>query len=167
MKKTDEAGASLPTREQIVGRRLRLLRQERSWSQPDLVEKVRPFGYEWSQATVTRLEGATRPIRLNELVDLAALFEIPLEKLLEPLEPGAAWDDPGATEREIASLTQERDALKEKLDEAQYLVMAAAAHEGDLNAQLARINGRLGTLMRWHSQAAEQPGDAPEGSREQ
>jgi hypothetical protein len=52
-------------------------------------------------------------------------------------------------------LTKERDALKAELDEKRYLAMVAAEREGAAAAALARVNGRLGALLRWHPQAAE------------
>jgi transcriptional regulator with XRE-family HTH domain len=167
MEKPDQAGTELPTPEQVLGRRLRVLRQERGWSQPDLAEKVRLFGYEWSQATITRLEAATRPIRVNELVALAELFRIPVEKLLEPVDPGAPWDDPEAMEREIASLEKERNDLKAQVDEASYEAMVKSEWEGELRTRLARVNGRLGALMRWYPRTAEDPDEPSEGVREQ
>ena len=39
---------------------------------------MQAYGYQWSQATVTRLESASRPIRVNELADLARLFGVPV-----------------------------------------------------------------------------------------
>src|SRR5689334_14637275 len=94
------ATAQTPTPEQLVGRQVRLLRQARGWSQQDVAERMRPYGHQWSQATVTRLEAATRPIRLNEVADLAALFGIPVAQFLE--SPDFEWEDLEALELEIA-----------------------------------------------------------------
>ena len=76
---------------------------------------MRPFGYEWSQATVTRLESATRPIRLNELSDLAILYGVPIEQFLEPEVQDFAWDDLDALDREIKRLTAEREGMQAQL----------------------------------------------------
>jgi transcriptional regulator with XRE-family HTH domain len=149
------ATENVPRPEQIVARHIRLLRQGRGWSQQEVAEKMRPYGYEWSQATVTRLESATRPIRLNELADLATLFGVPVTQFLESRGPGSGWDDLEALDNELASLTAERDALKAQLDEACYRAMVAAEYEGSLRAQMARIDSRLETLIRWHPKAAE------------
>ena len=58
---TGDTSASVPTPEQIVGHQVRLLRQGRGWSQQEVAEKMRAYGYKWSQATVTRLESAYPP----------------------------------------------------------------------------------------------------------
>jgi transcriptional regulator with XRE-family HTH domain len=160
------ATENVPTPERIVARYIRLLRQGRGWSQQEVAEKMRAYGYEWSQATVTRLESASRPIRLNELADLAALFGVPVMQFLESGSPATGWDDLEALDSELASLTAEREALKTRVDEASYRAMVAAVHEGELRAQLARIDGRLGTLMRWHPQAAKGPEEPPEDNEE-
>ena len=78
------AAENMPTPEQFVARQLRLLRQGRGWSQQEVAEKMRPYGYQWSQATVTAWNPPTRPIRLNELADLAILYGVPVEQFLEP-----------------------------------------------------------------------------------
>lgn len=149
------AAENRPTPEQLVARQVRLLRQGRGWSQQEVAEKMRAYGYQWSQATVTRLESASRPIRLNELADLAILFSVPVAQFLESRDLEFKWDDLEALESEIASLTKERDALKADLDEKRYLAMVAVEREGAAAAALARVNGRLGALLRWHPRAAE------------
>ena len=149
------AGANLPTPEQLVARQVRLLRQGRGWSQQEVAEKMRAYGYQWSQATVTRLESASRPIRLNELADLAILFGVPVTQFLESRDLDFEWDDLEALESEIAALTKEREVLKAQLDEARYEAMVATEREGAATASLARVNGRLGALLRWHPRAAE------------
>ena len=111
----NDAAANVPTPEQLVARQVRLLRQGRGWSQQEVAEKMRAYGYQWSQATVTRLESASRPIRLNELADLAALFGVPVTQFLESRDLDFEWDDLETLENEIASLTQERDVLKAEL----------------------------------------------------
>ena len=149
------AAENMPTPEQLVARQVRLLRQGRGWSQQEVAEKMRAYGYQWSQATVTRLESASRPIRLNELADLAILFSVPVTQFLESRDLDFQWDDLEALESEIASLTKERDVLKAELDEKRRLAMVAAEGEGAAAAALARVNGRLGALLRWHPRAAE------------
>ena len=149
------AAENMPTPEQLVARQVRLLRQGRGWSQQEVAEKMRAYGYQWSQATVTRLESASRPIRLNELADLAILFSVPVTQFLESRDLEFKWDDLEALESEIASLTKERDVLKADLDEKRYLATVAAEQEGAAAAALARVNGRLGALLRWHPRAAE------------
>ena len=111
-----DAAANLPTPEQLVGRQVRLLRQGRGWSQQEVAEKMRAYGYQWSQATVTRLESASRPIRVNELADLAMLFSVPATQFLDSKIQELAWDDLDALEHEIEKLTAERREMREHLD---------------------------------------------------
>jgi transcriptional regulator with XRE-family HTH domain len=127
--------------------------QARGWSQQDVAERMRPYGHQWSQATVTRLEAATRPIRLNEVADLAALFGIPVAQFLE--SPDFEWEDLEALELEIATLTVKRDQLRENLDEARYLAMTAREREGAAAAELSHVNlnppGESGDSICWES----------------
>lgn len=68
--------------ESWAGSRFRELRNERGWSQQDVADHMKAFGYSWSQATMTRLEAATRPVRLNEVADLAALYGLKVSDFL-------------------------------------------------------------------------------------
>ncbi len=148
---------SPPTPELVAGRNLRLLRQRRGWSQQELVEKMRAYGYEWSQATVTRLEAATRPLRLNELADLALLFEIPLGELLGFGEPSSEQTDLDAVEQELSQLAATHVQLKERLSMAHSYVLGwqekvaeAQSEQAMAAAALSRTDGRLEVLMRSH-----------------
>jgi transcriptional regulator with XRE-family HTH domain len=144
-----DVAANLPTPEQLVGRQVRLLRQGRGWSQQEVAEKMRAFGYKWSQATVTRLESATRPIRVNELADLAMLFSVPATQFLDSKIQELALDDLDALEHEVEKLTAERREVREHLNHQEALAEAAAQRRGAIAAQLARIDGRLEVLMQW------------------
>jgi len=147
--------ATVPTPEQLFGRQIRLLRQGRGWSQQDVAVRMKPFGYSWSQATVTRLEAATRPIRLNEVFDLAMLFEVPPGQFLESSGQDFEWDDLEALEREIEKLTADRAKLEDYHRSAAAAADDAARHMAAISADLARINGRLDVLARWHPAARE------------
>ena len=153
----------MPTPEQLVARQLRLLRQGRGWSQQEVAEKMQAYGYQWSQATVTRLESASRPIRLNELADLAILYGVPIGQFLEPEVQDFAWDDLDALEREIANLTAQRDGFLERLEQAEAAASAHARVRDEAAAYLARLEGRIDVLLRWHPGAAEHAGEPAEG----
>jgi transcriptional regulator with XRE-family HTH domain len=148
----------MPTPEQLAARQLRLLRQGRGWSQLEVAEKMGAYGYQWSQATVTRLEAATRPIRLNELTDLAALYGVPVAQLLESGAP----DDLEALDLEIEKLRREHLYLTEHLHQADVVSMDATKRRAEFAAHLARVDGRLETLLRWHP-AARDPRRPAEG----
>lgn len=149
------AAADLPTPEQLVGRQVRLLRQGRGWSQQEVAEKMQAYGYQWSQATVTRLESASRPIRVNELADLARLFGVPATQFLDSRARDFAWDDLDALEREIEELTAERREIRERLDRQEALAEEAARGRASVAGHLARVDSRLEVLMQWVPQFVE------------
>jgi transcriptional regulator with XRE-family HTH domain len=135
------ADAGMPTPEQLVGHQVRLLRQGRGWSQQEVAQKMRAYGYQWSQATVTRLESASRPIRVNELADLAILFDVPVAQFLDSgVSRGIAL------ERLVADLTERRDAIQVELERESVLARAAAQSEAVLAAEVARLNANLAVL---------------------
>ena len=142
----------MPKPEQIAARQLRLLRQGRGWSQLDVAEKMRAYGYQWSQATVTRLEAATRPIRLNELTDLAALYGAPVAQFLESGAPGGDLAD---LEEEIKQLTADRPVLAERLQAMDAAAAQLAHTRAETAALMARIDGRLEILLRGHPAARD------------
>jgi transcriptional regulator with XRE-family HTH domain len=166
---SEHIAASRPTPEQFVGRQVRLLRQGRGWSQQEVAQKMGAYGYRWSQATVTRLEAASRPIRLNELADLAALFDIPVTKFMEgwSLLRTLGWDDLEALQNEIGSLDAKRADVQRQLDAAHAAEIDATQAGAAAAAELAAMEWRLEVLTRWHSQAAQAAQDRAEGDEAQ
>jgi transcriptional regulator with XRE-family HTH domain len=144
----------MPTPEQVAGRQLRLLRQGRGWSQQDVAEKMQAYGYQWSQATVTRLESASRPIRLNELSDLAILYDVPVTQFLEPEVADSEWDDHDVLEREIERLAMQRDGLSNSLEQADATMASLARERAEAAALKARIDGRLDVLTRLQTRSS-------------
>jgi transcriptional regulator with XRE-family HTH domain len=155
--------AAVPTPEQFIGRQVRMLRQIREWSQHDVAEKMRAYGYQWSQATVTRLEAATRPIRLNELADLAALFGVPVTHFLEFWTPEYGMDDLDALRKEIAALEAEREVMETQLHMARTAMDSASMHLNMVAAEKARTEGRLRALKLWLPRLTQSPGEPAEG----
>lgn len=153
--------ASVPTPEQTTGQVVRLLRQKRGWSQQDVAEKMRPYGYKWSQATVTRLESASRPIRVNELADLAMLFDVAVSQFLDSRILEFDRDDLEALEREIADLVSKRAHLQADLDAQTALVNRAAGAAASLSADVARVEARLMVLEHWAARFKEIGLEAP------
>jgi transcriptional regulator with XRE-family HTH domain len=64
-----------------AGARFRALRVARGWSQRHVANQMRAFGYAWGQSTIGKIEAASRPVPLNEIADLAALFGVKLADL--------------------------------------------------------------------------------------
>lgn len=65
--------------------RIQRLREARQRSQGRLVEELVQQGFDMHQTTVAKLEAGKRPLRVAELMALAAIFEIsPADFLAEP-----------------------------------------------------------------------------------
>jgi transcriptional regulator with XRE-family HTH domain len=160
-------GADVPTPEQYIGRQVRMLRQINGWSQQDVAKRMRAYGYQWSQATVTRLEAATRPIRLNELADLATLFGVPVPQFLEYWTPDYGMDDVDAIRKEITDLETEREILRLQLDMARTARESATMHVAMVAGELTRVEGRLAVLEGWLPRLTERPGEPDESSQGQ
>jgi transcriptional regulator with XRE-family HTH domain len=143
---------SRPDAERRADIQLRNLRVANGWSQREVAERMKAFGYDWQQATVARIEAASRPLRLNELLDLAALYNVPLTDLLAPPR--------GRDPESVKEMRQEAEALHQAL--AQEVERAERA-EGDIakateeytlaRAALASIQSRLQLLEEWEKEA--------------
>jgi len=85
---------------------------------------MKAYGYNWVQSTVGRIESGERPLRLNEVVHVAALFGVaPIEFLVPNVTPARLEEDIKASEegREFtrrqfeeakAGLARHSDAVK-------------------------------------------------------
>jgi transcriptional regulator with XRE-family HTH domain len=67
--------------EATVARNVRRLRQGRGLSQQQLGSDLALHGFGMHYTTVAQLEVGARPLRLNEVAALAALFQVPIESL--------------------------------------------------------------------------------------
>jgi transcriptional regulator with XRE-family HTH domain len=77
--------AGLGDKERQVGQQVQRLRIERGLSQHQLAEQMKPLGpqYEkWRQSTIYKIEHGDRPLRINEMFDLAGVLRVPPEVLL-------------------------------------------------------------------------------------
>jgi len=84
------------TPEEAAGRQVRLLRNGRGWNQQEIADRMQLYGHHWVQTTVSKTEDAQRPLRLNEAVSLAAVFQITVTGLFTEPCPNcggapAAW----------------------------------------------------------------------------
>jgi len=121
---------------------------------------MRPYGYSWNQSTITRIESASRPLRVNELADLAILFGIPASELLEPQVVLSDDTDLRALEAEIAKLEAEESRLDGELDAARHASFLASDRMNEVLGELARITASLEILRRWRPKAS---GDGESG----
>jgi transcriptional regulator with XRE-family HTH domain len=64
------------TPEQQAGAKIKTRRAELGMSQEQLANEMRRLGHPWHQTTVVKTEAAGRPLRLNELTDLARILRV-------------------------------------------------------------------------------------------
>lgn len=108
------------TAEQRTGERIRDRRLSHGLSQRDLADAMSAIGFSWQQTTVAKTEAAERPIRVNELVALADIFDVAPGDLADPgggsgvalREMVRANARRNEIERDIARVQQQLDELK-------------------------------------------------------
>ena len=156
--------APRPDAESVAGQQLRRIRVARGWTQQDVAERMRSFGYSWLKSTVNRIEGGKRSLRVNELEDLAQALEVPREMLLRPLDPDAPVDlngqpiDPSAVTvkalRAIIAKRQEEQAeakgeelsAEEALAKLEPQVTSARKRREQATARWAALTRQIGKL---------------------
>jgi transcriptional regulator with XRE-family HTH domain len=125
--------------EEVLGRRVRDYRTAKMWSQEDLAEKMSELGFSWNQSIVTRTESATRPIRVDEAVALAGLFEVGVEDLIS--EKGS---NPLAAR--YKALVLRRGALHREFNTAKTKTLEIGKEIETVNRQLESL-GTLGASL--------------------
>lgn len=68
----------------VVATRVQQLREESEWSQQDLANEARFYGWAWSVDQVARLEQSRRRIQLDDLETLCKVFDTSLGNLILP-----------------------------------------------------------------------------------
>ena len=121
------------TPEQIAGRQLALLRAERGWSQSEVTRRMAAYGYSWHQTTVGRIERGKRPLRLNELVHLSAMFGVsPIRVIVPNVTPDRLSDD-------IKAVEDARSDIIERLQEARDQLARAPARRSGTGETYQRL----------------------------
>lgn len=69
---------------QVLGSNLRRHRERLRWTQKDLSNKLKSYGFEWSQPTVAQAELGGRPTSIEELHALAHVLGVAPQVLLYP-----------------------------------------------------------------------------------
>lgn len=80
----------------VVGQTVSALRQAAGLTQAELAAAMREMGFPWQRQTVARIERGLRTLNVDELVALAAYFEMPVPALLarpEVLGPSTVFDE--------------------------------------------------------------------------
>lgn len=146
---TDTAGTRLPTPEELAGHELRRLRTVRGWSQEEVARRMAEYGYDWHQTTVGRTEAATRPLRLNEAVSLAALFGIPVTQMLAPIMVDVPELDGEIQElrERWAEAVAAGEGAESDAHRATVAAHEAQMHRATANAEVHRLSGRIEYLL--------------------
>ncbi len=115
----DQGSGGRPSAERRFGRTVRELRKARGWSQADLAQALRQRGHSMHQTMIAKTEIGTRPVRLNEAEDLAAVFGMGLTELLAWSEEDRGWREVQGFLNELRAglrrLDAEHDALTSRL----------------------------------------------------
>src|SRR5690348_5148344 len=108
-----------PTPEQQVGRRVGELRGNLGWLQAKLAEQMKAHSSgryaNWRQGMIDKTERGTRPLRVNEILDIAEVLGVTPDLLLAPVltDPDPASLD--AQIQETQALLQEAMDRRESL----------------------------------------------------
>lgn len=159
---SDQQVTGIPTPEELAGEEVRRLRLARRWSQEEVARRMSAAGHSnWHQTTVGKTELATRPLRLNEAVALAGLFEVPVTQLVAPitLRPEDIQAELDTVEERWAKLQAEYRAAQAEQDTA--AMAAAQAQEAAAAAanELGRFRARLDYLAGLRSILQGEPVD--------
>jgi len=126
--------------EGILGALVRLKRTEHGWSQKELADRLANtaagwFGPEATQSTVARIEGATRPIRVNELYPLAEALGTTVDELLPGLMgPEISAEAMAAAVAKLQTRLQ-LDDLKNQLEHLAKMLAATQALLDDMRTK--------------------------------
>jgi transcriptional regulator with XRE-family HTH domain len=99
-----------------VAKNVRRLREGRGISQHQLGADLAIHGVGMHQTTVAKLEAGSKPLRLNEVLAIAAYFEVPIESL---------WEESMAIlgERSIAVVLAEISEIEAAIEDANMVII--------------------------------------------
>ena len=142
------------TAEAKVAERTRKLREERGWSQEELGRKLGTYGFAMHQTTVAKLEGAARPIRLNEVQALANIFGVSPADLFEDAfvqnehELAVAAREVQRASAALAEAEQTVNRARMEAAVAQDHAARAVSELAERRAAAAAAEARLGAVRR-------------------
>jgi transcriptional regulator with XRE-family HTH domain len=70
------------TAEEYVGANIKARRAQLGLTQAELAEAMQGLGHSWIQTTVAKTEAADRPLRVNEVADLARVLGVRVPELV-------------------------------------------------------------------------------------
>jgi len=134
--------------EQLADQELKRLRNERGWSQEEVARRMTASGYDWHQTTVGRTESAARPLRVNEAVVLAAIFEVPITQLLVPaaMKLSDVEGEIKETEEALAEVKKMVGEFQLKVEQLSAIQHQAAEMYRKMTSATEGLEGRLKLL---------------------
>jgi 8-oxo-dGTP pyrophosphatase MutT (NUDIX family)/transcriptional regulator with XRE-family HTH domain len=165
-----------PTPEKQIGKRIAELRAERKLSQAKLAElmKAHPSGRyaNWRQGMIDKTERGLRPLRVNEIADIADVLGVPPDLLLAPVLPGVDVDAAGLdqqiaeTEAKLQAASKEHQEAWARLHEVAADQAAAQVDLDQAGAQVAYLQATLTALQRARGRQDPGPVPVPAGTAE-
>jgi transcriptional regulator with XRE-family HTH domain len=135
------------TPEENAGRQLVVLRAERGWSQSEVARRMQASGYNWHQATVGRVESGKHPLRLNELMHLAAMFDVsPLRLIVPNVTPDRLSNDIKAVQDARSDIVARLDEARDELEDASAPRSGAEQTYQRLLQDLEQLDMRIAAL---------------------
>lgn len=134
-----------PTLERLVASRVRNLRLAFGFTQAELAELMSQHGHRMHQTTVAALESASRPIRVDEVETLAAIFNTSPVVLVEPPLDArrlSAAQLQGLIERATGEVAQAHEQLARLLDAQVNAYSTLAATNADVQKARAHLQSR-------------------------
>jgi transcriptional regulator with XRE-family HTH domain len=69
--------------EHVIARNVAERRTDRGWTQADLAREMHTWGFTWATNRVAQVETLRRPVSLLEVIGLAMVFDLPVQRLLD------------------------------------------------------------------------------------
>jgi transcriptional regulator with XRE-family HTH domain len=133
------------TPEEQVGASVKVLRVQRGLTQADVAERMHDLGHSWLQTTVAKTEAADRPLRLNEVADLAKILGVRVPDLVSTRTD---WDlrvIQGQLDRwgvHAMRLQAEIDELNHQVVAKRQALEEAEKRMQELQTELAQVNAQ-------------------------
>jgi transcriptional regulator with XRE-family HTH domain len=138
------------TPEQQAGQRIKHWRGVRQLSQEQVAAEMRKLGHPWHQTTVVKTEAAGRPLRLNEMTDLAAILGVVVFDLMGHQEyPAAAMLQLFRAEEDVERLQGHVDKLQRELEIAVSELQQAQQHEAEARERVKAETGLVEVDGEW------------------
>ncbi|MBA9002037.1 helix-turn-helix domain-containing protein [Thermomonospora cellulosilytica] len=99
---------------EIAAAAVRRHRERLGMSQTELAKRMAELDLSWHQMTVARTESGERPLRLDEALALANIFQIPLDSLMRPVDENIQREYE-AILRMVHHIEEKANAVEEKI----------------------------------------------------